>query len=223
MAGVLVSGVAGPLVGLFIGRRPHLRIALVFAQCSITIAGWAAVVVFCGATPPHLLVAALFAFTMTGGPVSTVAFAVARDYNSRADHRHRLRRGQRRRFPRRGDGVDRLRRSCSPCSAGRAPRTSGSRCWCRSRCEAFGTWRVFVWVRRVRAVLAGRQREGQVVPVRVSRRFFWDARWQSDGSAPARPGIALSAKGITLHQRSGYCPLRGSGAASRNCFTPLGG
>jgi hypothetical protein len=36
---------------------------------------------------------------------------------------------------------------------------------------------MFVWVRRLRAILAERQRDGVAVPVPVHRRFFWDAEW----------------------------------------------
>jgi MFS family permease len=181
MAGVLLSGIAGPLVGLFIGRHPQLRIALVLAQCATTIAGWSAVVVFCTGAPPHLLIAALFAFTMTGGPVSTVAFAVARDYNSA-------------RIIGTASGVVNvggfLAAATVSIGFGQLLTMLGGSSAAHFRVallvpiavEAFGTWRVFVWVRRVRAVLAGRQRDGQIVPVRVNRHFFWDARWQPDRS-----------------------------------------
>ena len=179
MAGVLASGVAGPLVGLFIGHRPHLRIALVLSQCVLTILGWSGVVVFCGATPPHLLIAALFAFTMTGGPVSTVAFAVARDYNPA-------------RIIGTASGVVNVGGFLAAAGVsigfGQLLTMLGGSSAAHLRIalvvpiavEAFGTWRVFVWVRRVRALLAEQQRDGQVVPVRVNRRFFWDADWQPD-------------------------------------------
>jgi hypothetical protein len=47
--------------------------------------------------------------------------------------------------------------------------------------------RVLVWVRRLRATLVLRQRDGVAVPVRVQRRFFWDERWPETAQTPVAP------------------------------------
>ena len=133
-----------------------------------------------------------------------------------AHHRHRVRRGERRRLRRDGDRRRSPSAWCSRCSAAR-PRTT-------LRCallvpivvQAFGAVRVLVWVRRLRAALAARQRDGIAGPrARRTRHFFWDV---STGS-----GIPCQLKELTLHWRSGYCPLRAFTRPGRNCFTPLGG
>ncbi|HEY2297590.1 MAG TPA: MFS transporter [Jatrophihabitans sp.] len=176
MACVLVSGIAGPMVGWFIGGHPHLRITLVLSQCAATLIGWLSVVFVFGANPPHLFVAVLFALTMTGGPVSTVAFAVARDYNSS-------------RIIGTASGVVNVGGFLAAAIVsitfgqlltmlgGSSPEHLRIALLVPIAVEAFGTWRVFVWVRRLRAILAKRQRGGEAVPVRVNRHFFWDAHW----------------------------------------------
>jgi nitrate/nitrite transporter NarK len=81
MFGVLAAGVAGPLVGVLIGRRAHLRVALAEACCAVSVAGWAVTALLLGDHPPRAYIVALFVFTMIGAPVSMIAFALARDYN----------------------------------------------------------------------------------------------------------------------------------------------
>lgn len=173
---VLVSGLAGPLVGWFIGRHPHLRIALVLSVCAATVLGWLAVVAGTD-HPSHPLVVVLFALTMTGGPVSTVAFAVARDYNPA-------------RIIGTASGVVNVGGflSCALVSVvlGQLLTMLGGMSADHLRwamvvpiaVQALATSRVFAWMRRQRAVVAGRQRVGLDVPVRVHRRFFWDGPWE---------------------------------------------
>jgi MFS family permease len=81
MGGVLLSAVAGPVVGWSIGRWWRHRVALGLSVCAVTVVGWSVTVVGFGDRPPQTYVAVLFVLTMLGGPASMIAFAVARDYN----------------------------------------------------------------------------------------------------------------------------------------------
>jgi len=81
LAGVLTSGVCGPLIGWFIGRRPVLRVPLAVTACLVSLTGWLVVLTALGDTPPAAVVCPVFVLSMIGSPVSMVAFAVTRDYN----------------------------------------------------------------------------------------------------------------------------------------------
>ena len=176
MAGVLAAGVAGPLVGWLIGRRPHLRIAVALGVCAVTVVGWTVVVLALGNHPPQALVAVLFIVTMLGGPASMVAFAVARDYNSP-------------RIIGTASGVVNvggfLATAVASITFGQVLTMLGGTSAANLRyallvpvaVQTVGSVRVVVWARRLRAILASHQRVGTAVPVPVTRRYFWDHRW----------------------------------------------
>jgi MFS family permease len=176
MIGVIAAGLAGPLVGWFIGRRPNLRIVLALGVCAVTVVGWAVTVVALGDHPPQAFVAPLFVVTMLGGPASMVAFAVARDYNSP-------------RIIGTASGVVNvggfLATAVVSIVFGQLVTMLGGTSSTNLRwallvplaVQLVGSLRVFVWQRRLRAILAARQRVGTAVPVPVRRRFFWDHRW----------------------------------------------
>lgn len=79
--GVLViGGLAGaPAVATVISRRPHWRMALVLGYLLGALAAWA-VLLGWSRVPIGVLVI-VFAWISLGSPVSSVAFALARDYN----------------------------------------------------------------------------------------------------------------------------------------------
>jgi MFS family permease len=81
LGGVLLAGLASPVIGALIGRHPAVRVPIALGVCTMTILGWAGVALFGGDHPPRVLVAALFVVTTLGGPASMAAFALARDYN----------------------------------------------------------------------------------------------------------------------------------------------
>jgi MFS family permease len=68
-------------IGWLTGRRPIIRVPLAFSIALITIGGWIAVLAVDPASVPHGLVVLLVAFMTIGGPASSIAFALARDYN----------------------------------------------------------------------------------------------------------------------------------------------
>ena len=182
MASVLFGGLTGPLVGWAIGRRANLRVTLVFSVCAVTIAGWLAIVFVLGNNPPQAYVAALFVFTAIGAPASMVAFALARDYNNP-------------RIIGTASGVVNVGGFVATAIVamvfgqvltmlgGTSASTLRWALLVPIAVQAFGTMRVVVWVRRLRAMLAAQQREGIAVPVRVRRHFFWDGRWPESAAS----------------------------------------
>lgn len=81
LASVLVAIAVGPPVGVLIGRFPAGRIPLAIGSCLLTVAGWYVLLAGFGRPAPHWLVIGLVLITATGGPVSGIGFALARDYN----------------------------------------------------------------------------------------------------------------------------------------------
>jgi MFS family permease len=81
---VLVSVAAGPLIGYLIGRYPAARVPLAIGSCLATVLGWYLVLAGFAGPVPHGLLVALVLLTGTGGPVSGIGFALARDYNGPA-------------------------------------------------------------------------------------------------------------------------------------------
>jgi MFS family permease len=182
MVGVLGAGIASPLVGWFIGRHPNLRVGLSFAICAATVAGWAAAALLLGNHPPHVYVATLFVLTMLGGPASMVAFSVARDYNPE-------------RIIGTASGVVNVGGFVATAAVsiafgalitalgGTSPAHLRIALLVPVAVQLFGSWRIFVWLRRQRGILARDQRRGADVPVRVQRHFFWDEHWTAESEA----------------------------------------
>lgn len=84
LAAVACAAATAIVVGALTTRRPVVRVPLATAICTITILGWIAVI----ATPPgavsRAFVVALICVMGCGGPISAIAFALARDYNRAA-------------------------------------------------------------------------------------------------------------------------------------------
>lgn len=182
MIGVISAGLISPWLGWLIGRRPAWRVVIALIVCAITIAGWLVVVFVLGDAPPKPLIAALFVFTTFGGPASLVAFAVARDYNEP-------------RIVGTASGVVNVGGFVATVivalTFGLVVSALGGTNAHDLRwallvpivVQLFGSFRVVVWHRRVRAQVLAWQRDGTHVPVRVARRYWWDV---SDGSSRVR-------------------------------------
>jgi hypothetical protein len=82
MVDVIALVIAAPIIGWLIGRWPAARVSLVLVISLVTLAGWLVAVTAFGNHPPTAYVVALFVVMTLGRPASTVAFALARDYNS---------------------------------------------------------------------------------------------------------------------------------------------
>lgn len=165
--------VGGPVVGGVIGNFPQWRMPIVIgyllanASCWLVLLGWAQ------GNPPLPVVLTAFVIFAFGGPVSTVAFALVRDYNPIWQV------GTATGVANAGghsataigvllvglllDAVQRL----SPADAYRAAMLA------LVGMLLFGASRAFVWWRRARAAVFEAQARGDDVPV-VLRRHRWD-------------------------------------------------
>jgi MFS family permease len=83
LLGVLVVGaiVGGPAIGATIGHRPECRTPLVVGYLLAAVAVWAVLLGWPGGHVPAAVLVAGFAVLSLGGPASSIAFALARDYN----------------------------------------------------------------------------------------------------------------------------------------------
>jgi MFS family permease len=81
---VLVAVVVGPPIGYLTGRHPATRVPLAIGTSLVTVLGWYAVLAAFSGPMPYGLLVALVLVTIIGGPVSSIGFALARDYNGPA-------------------------------------------------------------------------------------------------------------------------------------------
>ncbi|MHA6799642.1 MFS transporter [Bounagaea algeriensis] len=80
MVFVFGSMIGGPAVGGLIARRASLRMPLTVAYLLVALLVWAVLLSWPGSIPLAVLIPC-FALLSLGGPVSTVGFMLARDYN----------------------------------------------------------------------------------------------------------------------------------------------
>ena len=167
--GVLVIGalVGSPTLGMLIGRRPEWRMPLVGGYLVGALAVWAVLLGWPGRIPLVALVVA-FAGLSLGGPASTIAFALARDYNPM----HRV--GT-------ATGVVNVGGfvaiTVAALAVGLLLDLTGSFRIALLAVVALlglGFWRTAVWWRRARAAVFAAEARGEDVPVRLTHRR-WDA------------------------------------------------
>ena len=172
MAGVIGAALASPGFGWLIARHPAARVPLGIVVCAATMAGWVVLVAVYGAAPPAAYVVGLFVVMALGGPASMAAFALARDYN----HSRML--GT-------ASGVVNVGGFVATVVVAlgigwvldlQGATSAATLRWAvlvAVAVQAFGAWRMTVWLLRVRAAALGRQERGHPVPVAVVRRP-WD-------------------------------------------------
>lgn len=170
---VIVGLVANPVIGAITSRLREVRMPIVVAALLLAALTWTLLL-----TDPHplpfgvLLVA--FGLFAVGGPISTVGFALARDYNPM----HRV--GT-------ATGVVNVGGFVATTVAalgvgllvnlfGPAQQALGYRVGMLAVVAVLllGSWRVAVWWRRARAAVFAAAGRGEDVPVRIRRRR-WDA------------------------------------------------
>lgn len=173
---VLVIGgaVNGPMIGALTGRRPELRMPLAVAFLVAMTAVWVLLLGWPGGRLPGVLLTAAFVVLSLGGPMSSIAFALARDYNP---------------LPRVGTAtgvvnvggfvattVAALGVGILLDAAGGGDPTSAFRVALLAVAGVmmFGTWRTALWWRRARAEVFAAAARGEDVPVRI-RLHRWDA------------------------------------------------
>jgi MFS family permease len=84
LASVAVAIVIGPPIGWLTGRFRATRVPLAIGTSTATVLGWYAVLAAFSAPMPRWLLVALVLLTATGAPISSIGFALARDYNGPA-------------------------------------------------------------------------------------------------------------------------------------------
>jgi MFS family permease len=175
MLGVLVVGaiVGGPAIGAVISRRPECRTPLVVSYLLAALAVWAVLLGWPGGHVPAGVLVAGFAVLSIGGPASSIAFALARDYNP-------LRRVGT------ATGVVNVGGFVAITVSALAVGVLLSLFEPLGAATAFrlallavvvvllaGLWRTSVWWRRARAAVFDAAARGEEVPVRIRRRA-WD-------------------------------------------------
>lgn len=177
---VVGSMLGGPLVGSIVGRKPELRMPLVIGYLATSAVVWGVLVGWPGHLPLTVIVPA-FVLMSFGGPMSTIGFALARDYNPL----HRV--GT-------ATGVVNVggftATTVTSLAVGVLLEASGGdfRIALSSVLVvlALGSWRMAVWYRRARAAVFAAEDRGEPVPVRLRRRA-WDM------ARPVRDGVAAAA------------------------------
>jgi MFS family permease len=175
MVGVLVVGVATPVIGAVTGHWPVARIPLSMSICVGTMVLLSAVSVGLPDGPSKPIVSIVFVIALLGAPASMTAFAVARDYNPS-------------RTLGTASGVVNVGGFVATVIAavafgavldalgGSSPHAMRHALLVLVGIQLFGSWRLIVWYRRVRAEVRRRQLAGEDVPVRVGRRLWFDVR-----------------------------------------------
>jgi MFS family permease len=172
MAGVIAAALFSPALGWLIGHRPIARVPVALGICALTILGWLTLVTAFGTTPPRGYVVALFVVTALGAPASMTAFALARDYN----HSRTL--GTASGVVNVGGFVATVLIALGigwalDAQGGTSAHALRWAVLVAVGVQVFGTVRMAVWLRRLRAFALDRQERGEQVPVSVVRRR-WD-------------------------------------------------
>jgi MFS family permease len=180
---IVVSAiVGGPLFGAIISRRPEARMPITIGYLALAVVLWTVLLGWPGGRVPLPVIAVVFFLLALGGPISGVAFALARDYNPM--HRVSTATGVVNvggflaiTFTALAVGVllD-LADGLAPAQAYRIGLLSVA------AVLLLGTWRTTVWWRRARAEVFAAAARGEEVPVRIRQRR-WDAAELEPASA----------------------------------------
>lgn len=178
-AGVLLSLlvvgaiVGGPAVGTVIGRHPEWRIPMVVGYLVAALGVWVVLLGWPGGHVPLWVLVSGFGFLSLGGPASTIAFALARDYNP-------MRRVSTATGVVNVGGFVAI--TVSALAVGLLLDMAGSLAPATAFRIAFlsvlavlvlGLWRTSIWWRRARAAVFDAESRGEEVPVQIRRRS-WD-------------------------------------------------
>ncbi|GAA2985266.1 MFS transporter [Actinokineospora diospyrosa] len=170
---VLVSMATAPVIGQLMSRWPESRMPMVAWFLVAAVLVWAVLLGWPGGVVPPPVLAVAFAIFAVGGPLSGVAFALARDYNPI----HRV--GTASGVVNVGGftaitvsalGVGLL---IGGDTASAGPSTFRMAFLAVTTVLLLGAWRTLVWWRRARAAVFAAETRGDEVPVRIRRRP-WD-------------------------------------------------
>jgi MFS family permease len=172
---LLVVGaiVGGPAIGTVISSHPEWRTPMVVGYLVVALAVWALLLGWPGGHVPLWFLVAGFGFLSLGGPASTIAFALARDYNP-------MRRVGTATGVVNVGGFVAITVSALAVgllldvAAALAPATAFRLAFLSVVAVLlFGLWRTSVWWRRARAAVFDAASRGEEVPVQIRRRA-WD-------------------------------------------------
>jgi MFS family permease len=173
--GILVVGavVGGPAIGTVISRHPEWRTPMVVGYLLAAVGTWAVLLGWPAGHVPLPVLVAGFAVLSIGGPASTIAFALARDYNP-------MRRVSTATGVVNVGGFVAITVSALAVGllldvAGTADPGTAFRVAFLSVVAVLllGLWRTSVWWRRARAAVFDAAERGEDVPVQIRRRA-WD-------------------------------------------------
>jgi len=172
---LLVVGaiVGGPAIGTLISRHPEWRTPLVVGYLVAALGVWTVLLGWPGGHVPTGVLVAGFGLLSLGGPASTIAFALARDYNplSRVSTATGVVNvGGFVAITGSALAVGLLLDVADPLGAATAFRIAFSSV---TAVLVLGLWRTSVWWRRARAAVFDAAERGEDVPVRIRRRS-WD-------------------------------------------------
>ncbi|GLZ31184.1 MFS transporter [Lentzea sp. NBRC 105346] len=181
MLGLLVIGaiVSSPVIGAVFSRKPELRMPIAGWFVAAALLVWTVLLLWPGGVVPVPILAVAFLVLTVGGPISGVAFALARDYNpmqrvSTASGLVNV--GGFTAVTIGALGVGVLLDLCSGLAPAVAFRIALLAC---AFVLLLGTWRMLVWWRRARAEVFAAEARGETVPVRLRRR-----RWDASANQP---------------------------------------
>ncbi|WP_016699224.1 MFS transporter [Actinoalloteichus spitiensis] len=177
---VLTGVLGGPMVGAVIGRRPASRMGIVITYLASSVGLLAVLSAWPGGRPPVLLAAVAFVVFASGGPVSSVAFALVRDYNPMAQVGTAT--GVANVGGHSATAIGSLIIGLLLDVVGHLPGNEAYRVALLGAVALLllGGFRTVVWWRRARAQVFEAEERGEQVPVRLRQRR-WDLR-----PAPAR-------------------------------------
>jgi sugar phosphate permease len=165
---------AGPVLGAVISRKPELRMPIAGWFLAAALVVWAVLLTWPGGVVPTPVVLAAFLVLSLGGPISGIAFALARDYNPM----HRVSTAT---------GVVNVGGFAAVTGSalavgvlldllGGLPAAQAYRIafLALAAMLVVGTWRTAVWWRRARTAVFEAEARGEDVPVQLRLRR-WDA------------------------------------------------
>jgi predicted MFS family arabinose efflux permease len=181
MVAVIATGVATPTIGVVTGRWPATRIPLALGITVVSLALLGLLIEH--PDLPRPVVGVVFVVLLLGGPVSMVAFAVTRDYNTHATL---------------GTASGTVNVAgwtgtvvgcvlfgvVLDVVGGSAAHAMRWALVVLVAVQLFGVVRLAIWYRRLRDFVRRRQDAGEPVPVPIGRRMWFDVRELEGPAAP---------------------------------------
>ncbi len=211
---VLIGLVANLAIGEILSRRPVVRTPMAVLVITACLIGWLVLIGWPGGQPPIAVVIAVVAIFAIGGPASTVAFMLARDYSPR--YRISTATGMVNVGGFCGSvvGVFLVGQILDIVDPGATVRSLAAFRWAFAALAlltAFGLMRVLTWWLRARAVVLLAAARGESVPVHIRAR-----RWElvDDSTLAQEAEVARAAAELREGDAAGPPAARDNAARS---------